>query len=214
GDVLLALALWGAVVALVQRQVLFLTTVPYAVLALLLVSCWSNPWAAARYLSGVHFLLPLLIVEGALGTSTLVRSLRPAWAWWLATGFALALGAVTNLAGETPGTGTLAHLVLLLPALAAAGALAAAWSRRDATAVVAPVLALALVVLACWRLSPLLETSARFQGPEMARARAIFGRNVEPGAVVITTEDVGRPVENIEYYSGVAPALSQTDIAR
>ena len=213
GDVLLALALWGAVVALVQRQVLFLTTVPYAVLALLLVSCWSNPWAAARYLSGVHFLLPLLIVEGALGTAALVRR-RPAEAWGLAAGFALALGAVALLGGKTPGTGMFAHLILLVPALAAAGALAAAWSRRDATAVVAPVLALALVVLACWRLSPLLETSARFQGEEMARARAIFARKVEPGAVVITTEDVGRPAENIEYYSGVAHALYLTDLQR
>ena len=214
GDVLLALALWGAVVALVQRQVLFLTTVPYAVLALLLVSCWSNPWAAPRYLSGVHFLLPLLIVEGALGTSTLVRSLRPAWAWWLPACFALALGAVTNLAANTLGTGTFAHLILLVPGLAAAGALGAAWSRRDVTAVVAPVLALALVVLACWRLSPLLETSARFQGEEMVHARAIFARKVEPGAVVITTEEVGRPAENIEYYSGVAHALYLTDLQR
>ena len=75
-------------------------------------------------------------------------------------------------------------------------------------------LALALVVLACWRLSPLLETSARFQGEEMARARAIFARKVEPGAVVITTEEVGRPVENIEYYSGVAHALYLTDLER
>ncbi|TMB46309.1 MAG: hypothetical protein E6J60_16555 [Deltaproteobacteria bacterium] len=195
GDVLLALALWGALVALVQRRVLFLATVPYAVLALL------------------HFLLPLLIVEGALGTAALVRR-RPAEAWGLAAGFALVLGAVALLGGKTPGTGMFAHLILLVPALAAAGALAAAWSRRDATAVVAPVLALALVVLTCWRLSPQLETSARFQGPEMARARAIFGRNVEPGAVVITTEDVGRPVENIEYYSGVAHALYLTDLER
>jgi len=213
GDVLLALALWGALVALVQRRVLFLATVPYAVLALLLVSCWSNLGSAARYLSGVHFLLPLLIVEGALGTAALVRR-RPAEAWGLAAGFALALGAVALLGGKTPGTGMFAHLILLVPALAAAGALAAAWSRRDATAVVAPVLALALVVLTCWRLSPQLETSARFQGPEMARARAIFGRNVEPGAVVITTEDVGRPAENIEYYSGVAHALYLTDLER
>ncbi|HUE30471.1 MAG TPA: hypothetical protein VMR79_06335, partial [Verrucomicrobiae bacterium] len=135
GDVLIALALWGAVVALVQRRVLFFAVVPYAVLALLFVSCWANPWSAPRYLSGVHFLLPLLIVEGALGTAALVRSLRPEWAWWLAAGFALALGAVTDLAANTVGTGTLAHLILLVPALAAAGAVAAAWSRRDATAV-------------------------------------------------------------------------------
>jgi len=212
GDVLLALALWGALVALVQRRVLFLAAVPYAVLALLFFSCWSRP--DPRYLSGVHLLLPLLIVEGALGTSALMRSWRAAEAWGLAVGFALALVAVTLLAVETLGTGTLARLVLLVPALAAAGALAAARSRREVTAVVAPVLALALVVLACWRLSPLLETSATFQGPEMARARAIFARKVEPGAVVITTEDVGRPAENIEYYSGVAHALYLTDLQR
>ncbi len=210
GDVLLALALCGALVVLVQRRMLFLATVPYAVLALLFFSCWSRP--DPRYLSGVHLLLPLLVVEGALGTSALVRSRGPAEAWGLAAGFVLALGAVTLLAGETLGKGTLAQL--LVPALAAAGALAAAWSRRDVTALLAPVLALALVVLAGWRLSPLLDTSARFQGPEMARARAIFARKVEPGAVVITTEDVGRPAENIEYYSGVAHALYLTDLQR
>ncbi len=212
GDVLLALALWGALVALVQRRVLFLAAVPYAVLALLFFSCWSRP--DPRYLSGVHLLLPLLVVEGALGTSALVRSRRPAEACWLAAGFALALGAVALLAGETPGTGTLAHSILLVPALAAAGALAAAWSRRDVTALGAPVLAVALVVLAGWRLSPLLETSATFQGEEMVRARAVFARKVEPGAVVITSEDVGRPAENIEYYSGVAHALYLTDLER
>jgi len=36
-------------------------------------------------------------------------------AWWLAAGFALALGAVTNLAANTPGSGTFAHLILLVP---------------------------------------------------------------------------------------------------
>jgi hypothetical protein len=101
-----------------------------------------------------------------------------------------------------------------VPALAGAGALATGWLRRDVTAVVAPALALVLVVLAGWHLSPLLETSATFQQPEMVRARAIFARKVEPGAVVITTEDVGRPVENIEYYSGVAHALYLTDLQR
>jgi len=127
GDVLLALALWGALVALVQRRVLFLATVPMrsgAALRQLLV----QPRGRGAYFSGVHFLLPLLIVEGALGTAALVRGLRPAWAWWLATGFALALGAVHEPRRETPGTGTFAHLILLVPGLAAAGALGSAWS--------------------------------------------------------------------------------------
>jgi len=215
GDVLLALALWGALVALVQRRVLFLAAVPYSVVALLFFSCWSRP--DPRYLSGVHLLLPLLVVEGALGTPALVRRLaragRRAEAWGLAAGFALLLGAATLGVGE--GAGTLARRLFLVPALAGAGALAAAtWSRRDVTAGVAPALALALVGLAGWRLSHMLELSAAFQEPEMAHARAVFARKVQPGAVVITTEDVGRPAENIEYYSGVAHALYLTDLER
>jgi hypothetical protein len=37
---------------------------------------------------------------------------------------------------------------------------------------------------------------------------------LEPKAVVITTEEVGRPAENIEYYSGTANALYLTDLQR
>jgi len=215
GDALLALAVFGALVALGGRRILLLAALPYALLALIFFSCWSKP--DPRYLSGVHLLLPLLVVEGALGTPALVRRLaragRPAEAWGLAAGFALLLGAATLGVGE--GAGTLARRLFLVPALAAAGALAAAtWSRRDVTAGVAPALALALVGLAGWRLWHMLELSAVFQEPEMAHARAVFARKVEPGAVVITTEDVGRPAENIEYYSGVAHALYLTDLER
>jgi hypothetical protein len=48
----------------------------------------------------------------------------------------------------------------------------------------------------------------------MLVARAAFAKAVEPGAVVITTEDVGRPGENIDYYSGVARAFYLTDLER
>src|SRR5439155_24261861 len=115
----------------------------------------APPGASARYRSGMPFPVPLLIVEGELGTAALVRGMQPAWAWWLAAAFALPLGAVTNLAANTLGTGTLAHLILLVPALAVAGALAAAWSRRDVTADFAPALAPHLVALGCSRLPPL-----------------------------------------------------------
>ena len=37
---------------------------------------------------------------------------------------------------------------------------------------------------------------------------------VEPGAVVITLEEIGRPAENIDYYSGTARALYLTDLMR
>src|SRR5207245_2642258 len=86
GDALLALAVFGALVALGGRRILLLAALPYALLALIFFSCWSKP--DPRYLSGVHLLLPLLVVEGALGTPALVRRLaragRPAGAWGLA----------------------------------------------------------------------------------------------------------------------------------
>src|SRR5207244_3984363 len=71
-----------------------------------------------------------------------------------------------------------------------------------------------LVGLAGWGRWHMLELSAVFQEPEMAHARAVSAHKVEPGAVVITSEDVGRPAENIEYYSGVAHALYLTDLER
>jgi hypothetical protein len=48
----------------------------------------------------------------------------------------------------------------------------------------------------------------------MERARATLAEAVRPGALVVTTEDVGRPAENIDYYSGVARAVYLTDLAR
>src|SRR5207249_11872158 len=106
GDVLLALAVWGALLALLQRPMLFLATVPYAILALLFFSCWSKP--DPRHLSGVHVLLPLLIVEGTLGTADVVRRLarggRIVEARGLAAGFALALGVAMLVVDHTLGT--------------------------------------------------------------------------------------------------------------
>src|SRR5262249_36057902 len=107
---------------------------------------------------------------------------------------------------------TLTALVLGVTGLAAF--LAAAWPHRRLAGVAAPALALALVGLALVRESAGLEGRARFPGPHLARAQATFAAAVAPRAVVITTEEVGRPAENIEYYSGVAHALYLTDLQR
>ena len=48
----------------------------------------------------------------------------------------------------------------------------------------------------------------------MVEARTNMQRLLEPNSVVITTEEVGRPAENIAYYSGVANALYITDLER
>jgi len=79
---------------------------------------------------------------------------------------------------------------------------------------VAPAVAIALVVVIVDHVGPLAEKRATFQRPEVQTARFVFGKAVEPGSVVITTEDIGRPAENIEYYSGVAHALYLTDVTR
>jgi hypothetical protein len=72
----------------------------------------------------------------------------------------------------------------------------------------------ALVVLTAVHTRAALEQPrARFQWHEVAAARANFERLLAPGAVVITTEDVGRPAENIEYYTR-AHALYLTDLRR
>jgi hypothetical protein len=106
-------------------------------------------------------------------------------------------------------------LTLIVTGIVGVGALAVAtWPGRRVTAVVAPVLALAVVWLAGQRAWAGMASRATFQRGEMVRARTTFNAAVEPGAVVITTEAVGRPAENIEYYSGVARALYLTDLLR
>ena len=54
---------------------------------------------------------------------------------------------------------------------------------------------------------------APFQGPEATRARENLRKVLEPRAIVITSEDMGRPAENVEYYGGF-PAFYLTDLER
>jgi hypothetical protein len=114
------------------------------------------------------------------------------------------------------GTGALPTISWLVPVTLAAGLALAAWQPgRRVVGVVAPLLALVLVGIAVERASEQLGHRASFQRPDARYARTNFQRLVEPGAVVITTEDVGRPAENIEYYTGgLARALYLTDLER
>jgi hypothetical protein len=217
GDLLLGVAIWGAVLALLQRRLLFLGPVTYSVLALLFFSCWSKP--DNRYLSGVYIFLPMLIVEGAVGTLDLVRRLAAGRSESVARGVAVACCALmvggALLIRPEEARGALPVLLVIVPGVAAAAALVAAVRPALAIApVAAPVLALALATFSCVRTAQGLETRATFQRPQMVRARATFAQTVKPPAVVITTEDVGRPGENIDYYSRVAHALYLTDLKR
>jgi hypothetical protein len=215
---LLAFVLWGAVVAIVLRPVLAAGAVSYAVVAVLFFGCW--PRADFRYLIGLFVFLPMLLVEGTLGTLDLVRLLWKRHSPTLARGLAVAAAAPLLIGAvryaPAPGMMVLATPVLLAVALVGgfAAALAALWPQRRIVAVAAPALMLALVWCKVSQVQAEAGRRAPFQRAQMLEARANMQKLLEPGAVVITTEDVGRPAENIEFYSGVAHALYLTDLAR
>jgi hypothetical protein len=217
GDVFLLAAIAGAVIASVRRRILFAATVPYCVLALIFFSFWGRP--DTRYLVGVYLLIPMLIVEGTLGVLDVVRRLARRNRLQAARGLAAA-AAVGLLVGAwmlplPTRASALAALAVIVPGVVGLALLAAgAWPERRIVQLAAPLLALALVGLAGTRTNAALQARASFQRPEMLRAREAFARVVDRGSVVITTEDVGRPAENIDYYSGIAYALYLTDIDR
>src|SRR5262245_14578248 len=202
----------GACVALALRPMVFLLTLPYVALAVLVYSCWAHP--DMRYLIGTSVLLPILVVEGLVGTFDLLRLIARRREEWQPVAFAGSVG-VLLLAGmilQASPPSAMAPSQLgafvraipwLVPGAAAVGLLVAAgWPRRRAAGIVAPALGLVLAAAAIAGDTNTLGRRALFQKPEMIYARENLRRLVPPRAVVITTEDVGRPAENIEYYAG------------
>jgi hypothetical protein len=84
------------------------------------------------------------------------------------------------------------------------------WTRWQ---VLAPALAVVLAGYAIQRADVTRLQRAPFQGPQAVLARETMRRTLEPRSVVITTEDIGRPAENIEHYGGF-PAIYITDLER
>src|SRR5262249_27664407 len=71
GDLLLGMALLGALIGLVERRTAVIAPLPYMLAALFLYSCWVRP--SPRYLAGIELFLPVLIVEGVFGPLDLIR---------------------------------------------------------------------------------------------------------------------------------------------
>ena len=90
-------------------------------------------------------------------------------------------------------------------------------SQRKTPATESPWLAIALVVLlvatALARAAAGWHNRASFQAAEVERARRTIESIIGPGAVVLTTDEVGRPAENIDYYTH-AHALYLRDLER
>jgi hypothetical protein len=217
GAALSLLALWGIVVAALRRSPLAVVALAYGPLAILFYSCWAR--ADMRYLFGVALLVPLLVVEGSLGTLDLLQRLHDRGALAVSRGVTAVAalgGAALAVFAPPPAvpTSALRSLGWLLPGAVALGALSLLLAPRvRSLRVIGVVLALGLTIVTAAMARPALAFRAPFGGAEMRRARATIAAHIPDGAVVITTEDIGRPAENIEYYTPVH-ALYLTDLAR
>jgi len=216
GPILLSLAAWGVIVGLYLRPAFTTAFVTYLAVAIPFFSCWTRP--DQRYLIGVWLIVPMLVAEGAMGTLELVVRLARLRAETLARGIALAAAALLVGVYVTSGVGEEASPLLemsrwMTGLLVVALVAAACIPRRRVSMVAGPVLALTLVVVNSTRAIGSLETRASFQRAQAKRAASVFRQAVEPNAVVITTEDIGRPMENIEYYADVH-SLYFTDLER
>lgn len=214
---ILILALLGAATALIFRPAFAVAAITYCIVGFLFFSCWPRP--DHRYLVGLFIFLPMLIVEGLCGTLDLLRLLQRRGRPDLAHGLAgvgallLALGAwVSYAAGGQVPLQTLAPMIQVLGAIAFATAFAL--PGRRVVQILAPVLMLALVFLKVQRVQADEGRRAPFQKPQVLSARANMERLLEPNAVVITSESVGRPAENVEWYGGRGWALYLTDLDR
>src|SRR5262249_2036776 len=203
-------AVWGAVVAGVLRPTFAAGAVSYSIVAFLFFSCWPRP--DFRYLIGVLVFLPMLVVEGTLGTLDLVRMLWKQHKPELARGLAVFAAGVflTGAAMLRPAPGGLALTRYVVVPLAAgvAAAVAAVTPARRIVALAAPVLMLGLIWCRVSEVQAVANRRAPFQREQMLVARANIQHLLEPNAVVITTEEVGRPAENIQSYRGTANPLS------
>jgi hypothetical protein len=215
---LFCVAVWGAVVATVMRPMLAAAALSYGVAAFLFFSCWPRP--DFRYLIGVFLFLPMLVIEGTMGTLDLVRLLwkqhKPELARGLASVVAgvLLLGAFALRPQSAAGAVPLTVFLVVTIIAGSAALLAAIQPERRIVALAAPLLMLALFWCKVSDVQSQANRRAPFQRAQMLQARANMQRLLEPNSVVITTEEVGRPAENIEHYSGVADALYMTDLER
>lgn len=230
GSILLGLAVLGAVVALARRPAVFLFALPYVVLAFLFYSCWARP--DRRYIIGIFTMVPFLVTEGVFGTLDFIRDVatrrgddvaRPAAAVIGLLAMAVGLAAWSGAIAPPPpvaadaaylSKGVLAVLPAMLPLALGIGAMIAALGpSRSVTAVLAPIAMLVLFGYGTMRANQTSTLRAPFQGPEASLARDNLRRTLEPRSVVITSEDMGRPAENIEHYGGF-PAFYVTDLLR
>ena len=215
GDMLVVLAVVGLGAAAVLRPALALALGLYITTALIFYSFWGRSYG--RYLVSIWLLAPVLMMNGVLGGAELVRRLwargaRDAARWVGIGGVVFVLGCYLALGPPADDTLRLGVTRLLVIATVLGLGAAAVWPEQPIEKIAAVALALALVFFGTtWLAEP--GPRAPVQRSEILRATEVARRTFKPRAVLITSEDVGRPAENYEYYTDVH-ALYLTDLAR
>lgn len=209
GDLGLVLIGVGAV-ATFRSPILLVTTIPYLVTATLFFSLWTR--ADPRYLVGVVLMGLMLLVHGLsvvaaspvrrriLGGVTAIAVLTAGWI----------LGGLPAPRGE--GVQPIVTIALEL-ALLAGLSVAVAFGRGRASVAAAAALAIVLSGVLAWRSAQTLGFRARFQQAEVERARETIAALVDEPAIILTRSDIGRPAENINYYTG-ADAIYEQELLR
>ncbi|HEY8513879.1 MAG TPA: hypothetical protein VIS07_00020, partial [Candidatus Binatia bacterium] len=206
------LTLLGVAWGIRVRRPLVAAFAPYPLVAVPFYSCWSHP--DARYLAGAALCLIPLTAVGTAVACRLVADERRSHAWRIAALLAAALVLGQRWlphALRVPAIGV--RESVLAGALAASALLPLVPRAGRALSRLAPLLpALALVALAGVRLAASSAQRDPFQRPQVEQARAALGALVPRGSLVITSEALGRPAENIAHYLGV-DALYLSELA-
>ncbi|MBM4243122.1 MAG: hypothetical protein FJ148_04810 [Deltaproteobacteria bacterium] len=196
----------GAVWAARVRRPMVAALLPYPLLAVPFYACWSH--ADARYLTGAALcLIPLAATGATLACRWLADAARSGvWRWLVLV--AVVLGVVGSGGFAFVGAAFRALLVAFAAAVVLGSVPRIAVALRSSAALAPAVALLSLVVLR------ILEGSGArdpFQAPQVARARATLGALVPLDGVVITSEALGRPAENVAHYLGV-PAFYASEL--
>jgi hypothetical protein len=193
------LAALGAAWAIRVRRPMAAALLPYPLIAVPFYGCWSH--ADARYLTGAALcLVPLAATGATLVCRWLADPERSSgWRWAVLAG---ALAFAVLLRGGASGVGAVERmLAICFVAAVVLGSVPRLAHLLRPFAALAP--SVALLVLVLLRLADGSGARDPFQAAEVARARATLGALVPSDGVVITSESLGRPAENIAHYLGV-----------
>jgi hypothetical protein len=192
----------GIAWAVRRRRAMAAVLLPYPLVALPFYGCWSH--ADPRYLAGVALcLVPFAALGAALAGRWLAHPDRTPATHVVVVATATAI-VLLGWRGVLPLEPLALALVAGLGLVSLLALPVKIGAELRSFAPLAP--ALALFALAVAKMQTGSGARDPFQATEVARARQTLGSVLPRDAVVLTSERLGRPAENVAHYVGV-PAL-------